>query len=138
GGGGRYDGLAQVLGGPEVPGIGWAFGVERLLLALEAEGVKLPQGEGPLLYVVALDEEYVPHAAKIVVDARAVARAEFAYRAMKPGSAFKDAERRGVRWIALLGSQEVENGTLSLKNLRGGEQRVIRVSELAAFLEGAN
>lgn len=138
GGGGRYDGLAEILGGPPTPGIGWAFGVERLLLALDAEGVTLPQGEGPLLYVVALDEENVPHAARLAFAARAVARAEFAYRAMKPGSAFKDAERRGVRWIALLGSQEVENGTLSLKNLHSGEQRVIGVSELAAFLEASS
>ncbi|GGO28231.1 histidine--tRNA ligase [Deinococcus humi] len=138
GGGGRYDGLAQLLGGPEVPGIGWAFGIERLLLALEAEGVELPQAEGPLLYVVALDEENVPHAAKIALQARAVARAEFAYRALKPGGAFKDAERRGVKWIALLGSQEVENGTLSLKNLSSGEQRVIDVSELSEFLASAS
>ncbi|QFP76732.1 histidine--tRNA ligase [Deinococcus sp. AJ005] len=135
GGGGRYDGLAEILGGQATPGIGWAFGVERLLLALEAESIELPQSEGPLLYVVALDEANVPHAAKVAMDARRVARTEFAYRAMKPGGAFKDAERRGVRWIALLGSQEVENGTLSLKNLMSGEQRVVNVSELAAFLE---
>ncbi|MDV6374035.1 histidine--tRNA ligase, partial [Deinococcus arenicola] len=125
GGGGRYDGLAEILGGQATPGIGWAFGVERLLLALEAEGVELPQNEGPLLYIVALDEENVPHAAKLAMDARSVGRTEFAYRAMKPSSAFKDAERRGVRWIALLGSQEAKNGTLSLKNLKDGEQRVV-------------
>lgn len=135
GGGGRYDGLAEVLGGPPTPGIGWAFGVERLLLALEAEGVELPDTGGPLLYVVALDEENVPHAAKIAMEARTVARAEFAYRAMKPGGAFKDAERRGARWIALIGSQEIADGTLSLKNLNSGEQQVVGVSELAAFLQ---
>lgn len=135
GGGGRYDGLAEILGGPPTPGIGWAFGIERLLLALEAEGAALTQPQGPLLYVVALDEENVPLAAKIALQARTVARTEFAYRAMKPGGAFKDAERRGARWIALLGSQEAESGTLSLKHLGSGEQRTLNVAELPAFLE---
>ncbi|MFC6617450.1 histidine--tRNA ligase [Deinococcus radiophilus] len=134
-GGGRYDGLAQELGSKtEVPGIGWAFGIERLLLAMEADGVEIPCSEGPLLYLAALDTEYVPAVAKVALDARAVARTEFAYRAMKPGNAFKDAERRGAVWVALVGSDEVANGTLSLKNLVTGEQRRVAHNELMTFL----
>ncbi len=134
GGGGRYDGLAEVLGGPAVPGIGWAFGVERLLLALEAEGHTVPSNEGPLLYVAALDEEGVAHAATVAMQARAVARAEFAYRALKPAAAFRDAERRGARLVALIGSEEVAGGTLSLKNLHTGTQTTVRVADLNALL----
>ncbi len=130
GGGGRYDGLSEQLGGPVVPGIGWAFGIERLLLALEAEGVSLPAPRGPLLYLAALDEENVPYAATLARKAQAFIRAEFAYRAMKPGSAFKDAERRGAVWAGLIGSEEAANGTLSLKNMQSGEQKVVRVEEL--------
>ncbi len=134
GGGGRYDGLSEQLGGPLVPGIGWAFGIERLLLAMEADGAELPATPGPLLYVAALDEENVPHAARIARDARTFARAEFAYRAMKPGNAFKDAERRGAVWAALIGSNEVASGTLSLKNMQTGEQKTVKVAELAELL----
>ena len=133
-GGGRYDGLAEQLGGAAVPGIGWAFGVERLLLAMEAEGVQLPAPEGPLLYVAALDEENVPYAASLAMSARSVARAEFAYRAMKPASAFRDAERRGAHLVALIGSNEVAQGTITLKNLVSGEQTLVETSDLVAFL----
>ncbi|RJF71058.1 histidine--tRNA ligase [Deinococcus cavernae] len=134
GGGGRYDGLAEQLGGAAVPGIGWAFGVERLLLAMEAEGVELPAPEGPLLYMAALDEENVPYAASLAMSARSVARAEFAYRAMKPASAFRDAERRGARLVALIGSNEVAQGGITLKNLVSGEQTLVETSDLVAFL----
>lgn len=133
-GGGRYDGLAEQLGGAAVPGIGWAFGIERLLLAMEADGVEIPAPGGPQLYVVALDEENVPLAAKTAMQARAFIRAEFAYRAMKPGNAFKDAERRGAVWVGLIGSEEAHNGTLSLKNMQSGEQKVVKVGELAEAL----
>ncbi|MFC4636780.1 histidine--tRNA ligase [Deinococcus hohokamensis] len=135
GGGGRYDGLAQELGSKEtVPGIGWAFGIERLLLALEAEGVQLPATPGPLLYVAALDEVNVGYAASVARQVRTLARAEFAYRAMKPAAAFRDAERRGARFVALIGSQEVGQGTLSLKDLQTGEQHTVVTRDLQSFL----
>lgn len=135
GGGGRYDGLAEQLGGAVVPGIGWAFGIERLLLAMEADGVEIPAPGGPQLYLVALDEENVALVARLARDARAYTRAEFAYRAMKPGNAFKDAERRGAVWVGLIGSEEAAQGTVSLKNMATGEQQTVGVGELATFLQ---
>lgn len=95
----------------------------------------LPEIAGPLLYVAALDEVNVPHAARTAMSARAHARAEFAYRAMKPAAAFRDAERRGAHWVALLGTDEVAQGTLSLKNIRTGEQRSLAAADLATFLQ---
>ncbi|GGK20116.1 histidine--tRNA ligase [Deinococcus malanensis] len=137
GGGGRYDGLAQELGSKEaVPGIGWAFGIERLLLAMDAEGVALPETSGPLLYVAALDEENVAYAATVALTTRRTVRAEFAYRAMKPAAAFRDAERRGARFIALIGSDEVAQDTLSIKNLQTGQQSRVHTRDLQAFLKG--
>ncbi|PNY79987.1 histidine--tRNA ligase [Deinococcus koreensis] len=134
GGGGRYDGLAEQLGGAAVPGIGWAFGIERLLLAMEAEGVAVPAAPGPELYVVALDEAYVPQAAAVAMTARQWARSEFAYRAQKPGNAFRDGERRGARLVALIGSDEAAQGTLSIKDLASGVQTNLPTADLAAFL----
>lgn len=135
GGGGRYDGLAEQLGGPLVPGIGWAFGIERLLLAMEADGVEIPAQNGPVLYVVALDDANVPYAASVAMSVRPLARAEFAYRAMKPGNAFKDAERRGARFAVLIGSEEVETDTLTVKNLGTGQQTTVNTRDLHAFLK---
>ncbi|WP_034384143.1 histidine--tRNA ligase [Deinococcus sp. YIM 77859] len=136
GGGGRYDGLSAQLGGPEVPGIGWAFGIERLLLALEAEGVPFPEPAGPLLFVAALDEENVSLAASVALAVRAQARAEFAYRAMKPGTIFREAERRRARFAALIGSEEVEQNVITLKELATGRQHTVPTHDLSLFLQG--
>lgn len=138
GGGGRYDGLAEQLGGPMVPGIGWAFGIERLLIALAAEGVALPAGDGPLLYLAAMEDAQVAFAAKVAQEARAAARVEFAYRPQKPGNAFRDAERRRARYAAVIGSDEQERGVLKLKHLGTGAQQDVALTDLKTFLEQEN
>ena len=134
GGGGRYDGLAAELGGPETPGIGWAFGIERILIALEAEGVQLPASPGPVIYIAALDAEYVPLAAKAALSLRSSLRADFGYKPQKPGNAFREVERRGAVYTALIGSDEAATGTLAVKHLGTGEQQSVKLEELAAFL----
>lgn len=134
GGGGRYDGLAEQLGAQAVPGIGWAFGVERLLIALEAEGRALPAQAGPVVYVAALEDSLVPEAAAAALAARTTVRAEFAYRALKPGNAFRDAERRGALFAGLIGSEEAAAGTVQLKNLGSAEQFTVLLADLPAFL----
>ena len=137
GGGGRYDGLAEELGGPATPGLGWAFGIERVLLALEAEGVNLLLAGGPQLYLAALDSENVALAAKLALQVRSQARAEFAYRALKPGQIFREAERRGAVYAGLLGSQEAERGVVTLKHLKSGTQREVLFDDLAEALAEA-
>ncbi|GAA5512186.1 histidine--tRNA ligase [Deinococcus carri] len=134
GGGGRYDGLAEQLGGAAVPGIGWAFGIERVLGALEAEGAAFPETGGPLLFLAAMDEENVGLAARVALQGRRVARVEFAYRALKPGNAFKEADRRRARLAAIIGSDEAARGVLNVKDLASGEQREVPFAELNTFL----
>ncbi|MDL2343858.1 histidine--tRNA ligase [Deinococcus sp. MIMF12] len=135
GGGGRYDGLAEQLGGAAVPGIGWAFGIERVLGALEAEGVAFAQVDGPLLYLAAMDEANVGLAARLALAGRSHGRVEFAYRAMKPGSVFREADRRRARHAAVIGSDEAARGVLNIKNLGTGETREVPVADLNAFLD---
>lgn len=131
-------GAKSALGGPLVPGIGWAFGIERLLLALTAEGVVLPAADGPLLYLAAMDEAQVAFAARVAMGARAAARIEFAYRPQKPGNAFRDAERRRARYAAVIGSDEAERGVLKLKHLGTGAQQDVALADLNTFLEQEN
>jgi histidyl-tRNA synthetase len=121
-----------------VPGIGWAFGIERLLLALAAEGVALPAAAGPLLYLAAMDEAQVAFAARVAIGARTAARVEFAYRPQKPGNAFRDAERRRARYAAVIGSDEAERGVLKLKHLGTGAVRDVALADLNTFLEQEN
>ncbi|GGJ63238.1 histidine--tRNA ligase [Deinococcus aquiradiocola] len=134
GGGGRYDGLAAQLGGQETPGIGWAFGVERILLAMEQEGLTLPAPDGPVVYLAALDAGQVPSAAQAALSLRSVMRAEFGLKAQKPGNAFREAERRGARYAGLIGSDEAAAGTVAVKNLATGEQVSVKVEALADAL----
>ena len=135
GGGGRYDGLAELLGGPHTPGIGWAFGIERLLIAMDAEGVTLPEPEGLLLYVAALDESTLGVAAKLAFNARTLGKADFSYRSKAPGKHIADALKKNARFVALIGSSEAETGTVTLKNLRSGEQKTLQQTELLSNLQ---
>lgn len=134
GGGGRYDGLSAQLGGLDTPAIGWAFGIERVLIALDAEGIQLPLASGPVVFVAALDDEHVGLAAQVALQVRSDHSAEFAYRALKPVNVFKEAERRRARYAALIGSQEAERGSVMLKDLTTGQQREVMLSDLSQLI----
>ncbi|WP_261663825.1 histidine--tRNA ligase [Deinococcus sp. Marseille-Q6407] len=135
GGGGRYDGLAQELGSKaEVPGIGWAFGIERILLAMQDEGLSVPEPAGPLLYLAALEGAQVPLAAQLARQARAVGGAEFSYRKRGAGQAYKEAARLGARYAGVIGSEEAAAHALKLKHLGSGETSTVPFGELNTFL----
>ena len=136
GGGGRYDGLAEELGGPATPGLGWALGIERVLLALEAERAVIPSQFPPLrVFVAALDEQQVALAAKTALEVRACCRAEFAYRALKPAQVLREAQRRGAVYAALIGSQEAQAGRITLKHLGSGVQQFVPLGELPQVVQ---
>lgn len=136
GGGGRYDGLVAQLGGPDVPGIGWAFGIERVLDALEQAGAVPPADPGPVLYLVPMDDAAVAEVAALARALRARHRVEFGYGARAPGKGLRDADRAGARWAGLLGGRERAEGAVQLKHLATGVQRTVPFAELAAALEG--
>jgi len=120
GGGGRYDGLVEQLGGPPTPGMGWAAGVERILLASPPPPTAAP----PLdLYVAYAKPEYRRDAFKLAADARRAGHAaelELGGRSLK--GQLKSAQRAGARYVAILGDE----GT-ALKDMESGEQRVIQI-----------
>ena len=118
GGGGRYDGLVELLGGQPTPGVGWAAGVERMLLASNPPPVAAP----PLdLYVGYAKPEYREIAFRLAADARRAghsAQLELGGRSVK--GLFKQADRAGARYVAILGDE----GT-ALKDMESGEQRTV-------------
>jgi histidyl-tRNA synthetase len=118
GGGGRYDGLIEQLGGAHTPGMGWAAGVERILIAAEAR----PTAPPPLdLYVGYAKPEYREQAFRLAADARRAghsAQLELGGRSVK--GLFKQADRAGARYVAILGDE----GT-ALKDMESGEQRTV-------------
>jgi histidyl-tRNA synthetase len=118
GGGGRYDRLIEQIGGPPTPGMGWAAGVERMLMAAVAPPVAPP----PLdLYVAYAKPEHRAAAFRLAADARRAghaARLELAGRSLK--GQLKQADRAGARYVAILGDE----GT-SLKDMETGEQKTV-------------
>ncbi|MCP8967281.1 histidine--tRNA ligase [Ectobacillus ponti] len=134
-GGGRYNGLVQDIGGPEMPGIGFAMSIERLLLALQAEGVTLPVETGLDCYVVALGDRAKDYAAKLVHELRlAGASAEKDYLDRKIKAQFKAADRVNARYVAVLGDDELDRGVINVKDMATGEQTEVSLSEAAAYI----
>jgi histidyl-tRNA synthetase len=131
GGGGRYDGLSESIGGPPLPGIGWALGIERTLLALEAEGVAPPSDSGVTVFVVPLGAAAKAWAVGFVgrLRARGVA-ADLAYGDRGLKGAMKAADRSGARWAVVVGDRDLEGSVAQLKDLTNGEQTAVPLSDL--------
>jgi histidyl-tRNA synthetase len=125
GGGGRYDGLAEALGGARLPAIGFAFGVDRILLALEERDVSA----GPVhVYLVALGDAARTEAFKLAAslrDAGVGADLDMGGRGMK--GQMRDADRSGARWAAILGDEELAAGEVTLRDLESGNQERVAI-----------
>ncbi|MFJ9717909.1 histidine--tRNA ligase [Streptomyces sp. NPDC101213] len=136
GGGGRYDGLSEMIGGPALPSVGWALGVDRTVLALEAEGVELELPATTSVFAVPLGEEArrVLFAKVSELRKNGVA-ADFAYGGKGLKAAMKAANRSGARYALLLGERDLAEGVVQLKDLESGEQTAVGVNEIVAELE---
>ena len=136
GGGGRYDGLAELIGGPQVPGIGWALGVERTVLALTAEGVEPPVEQSLSVFVVPLGAAAKAYAVALVGRLRAAGLAsDLAYgdRGMK--GAMRAADRSGAAYAVVLGDRDLEAGQAQLKDLREHAQVSVPLDDLVGTIE---
>jgi histidyl-tRNA synthetase len=124
GGGGRYDGLAEDMGGPPTPGIGFGAGVERILLACDAEGVF--GAPASLLDAFVVDVVDGTHALALTHELRAAGvRADRAFDARSMKAQMKKANSSGAAVAVIVGEQEVADGTVALRDLAAGEQEVV-------------
>jgi len=134
GGGGRYDKLAEALGGPPTPGIGFGLGIERLLLACDAEGVFGVPRSNVDVWVV--DTTGGAAALGLTHDLRAAgisADRSFDGRSMK--SQFKSADRSGARLALVVGDNELAASTVTLRDLRGGEQETVDRADILEHVQ---
>jgi histidyl-tRNA synthetase len=133
--GGRYDGLAEQLGGPPTPGVGFALGLDRVLLAMEDEGVQMPQGRGPTCFVVAIGEGATDAAGRLVADLRgAGVAAAISYEERPLKAQLKMADRSGASFVALLGGNELAGGTVTLRRLVDGVQKTVPAADVVSWL----
>lgn len=122
-GGGRYNGLVEDLGGPDSPGIGFAMSIERLFLALEAEGQKFVNIDTLDLYIVSMGEAAKDKAFSFISQLRNQnISAEMDYSDRKVKTQMKSADRLNAKFVVVIGDTELESGMVKLKNLSNGSQ----------------
>lgn len=136
GGGGRYDGLSEMIGGPSLPSVGWALGVDRTVLALEAEGVELELPSTTSVFAVPLgDEARRVLFSKVTELRRAGVSADFSYGGKGLKGAMKNANRSGARFTIVAGERDLADGVVQLKDMESGEQDAVAVDEIVAVLK---
>ena len=137
GGGGRYDGLMEILGGQSLSGIGFGLGVDRALLAAQAEGVISADQFTSDLFIIPLGDDQKSVALSLAAQLRSVGiRTEIAFgdRALKV--AMKAADKSGSRYVVIIGDDEVASGSVELKRMGDGTITSVKISELQKALIG--
>ena len=131
GGGGRYDGLSAALGGPDVSGIGYAVGVDRTILAVQAEGLDIAVEAGVQAFVVPLGAEAKKLAVRLVGQLRAAGvAADTVYGDRGLKGAMKAADRSGAAQVVVVGDRDLADGVAQLKTMATGEQVAVPLGEL--------
>ena len=138
GGGGRYDGLVEELGGSSTPGVGFAMGLERIILALEKQGLLKSEKEAIDVFAVVPDEGGTADAFKAVMTLR-----EAGYscdmnqigRSMK--AQMKQADRTGARFALIFGEEERSRGAVTVRNMADSSQEEIKRSEIVSYMKKA-
>jgi histidyl-tRNA synthetase len=135
GGGGRYDGLAEVLGGKHTPGVGFAAGLDRIILNMREQGCPLPLAEAPDVFFAPLGDEAKLVAARLAEEARRDGLAVVigtGDRGMR--ARMRQANSSGARLAVILGDDELREQRATVKNLAGGEQQAVPFADLTTYL----
>ena len=138
GGGGRYDGLMESLGGQPLSGIGFGIGIDRVILACEAEKIALEESAPLACFIVPLGESSQSHALAIASSLRrAGIRADLSFGERSLKAAMKAADKSGARFSFVLGERENASADIELKELATGVAQSIRLEHLSEFLQKA-
>ncbi len=125
-GGGRYDGLVKEVGGPDTPALGFAIGIERLLLLMAAQNVPFPEEAKCDIYIASMGENATVKAAQIASDLRGEGiHAQFDVVGRSVKAQMKFANKIGAAYTVVLGDSELEEGKAKLKNMATGEETEI-------------
>ena len=138
GGGGRYDKLVEVTGGKPTPGLGFAAGFERIVLAMQAAGAPVPELVHPDVYVAVTGPEVAPQAFCLVQslrDAGLIVEADRQGRSLK--SQFKLADKYGVAAVVVMGPDELGQGQVTVRDMESHEETKVALDEVGGFLAGA-
>ena len=138
-GGGRYDGLVEELGGTHVPSLGFALGIERLLLVMRGQGIEFPKPDPCMLYIATMGERAALEASSIAQSLRASdfpVEIDTCGRSLK--AQMKYAGKLGAQYTVVLGDNEIDAGVYTLKNMQTGEEKQIAADDfIETFVETA-
>ncbi len=138
GGGGRYDGLIELLGGPPTPGVGFGTGIERLIINLKRDGAEAPDVSPPALFIAHLTPEAAEAALRLATAVRASGAQVLvgsAGRSLK--AQMRHADAKGARNVAIIGADELVAGEVTLRNLADHSERRVKLGDVAGSLGAA-
>jgi histidyl-tRNA synthetase len=130
-GGGRYDGLVEEIGGPSTPGVGFGLGIERLLLTLENNNIEIPKPKGIDVFIVTMGERAYKKAIELSYELRKnsiSADLDHLNRSVK--AQFKYANKINSSYTIVIGDNELDNNSVSLKNMETGNQKQIKLDSI--------
>ncbi len=135
-GGGRYDGLIGELGGGDVPGIGFALGIERLLLLMQSTGTEIPCDKKADVYLAPMGEKEAEKAFELVMAMRrAGLKAETDHMGRGIKAQFKYADKIGARFVAVIGSYELDKGVVKVKNMADSTESTVAFCDLENYIK---
>ncbi len=134
-GGGRYDHLVEEVGGPPIPGVGFGLGIERLLLLMENLGVEIPEPDAVDAFIAVMGDEAKAYGLKLLRELRNKGiKVQMDTLARNVKGQFKYANRLGARYTVVIGDDEIKAGVVSLKEMASGQQREVKMENLAEEL----
>lgn len=134
-GGGRYDGLIEELGGSHIPAVGFAAGIERLILLMENTAVPFPEEGKPDIYFAGMDDESRRVAFSLALKAREqgiAAETDHMGRSVK--AQFKYADKIGAKYVAAIGGNELEEGAVNIKRMADGQVQKVNFADINAYV----
>lgn len=135
-GGGRYDGLISDLGGTDTPGIGFAVGIERILMLLENTGKTIENPNTVQVYFAPMGEKENEKAFELCTSLRANGViADFDHMGRGIKAQFKYADKIGAKYVAVIGSNELDNGVVKVKNMTDGSETEVEFDKLKEFIK---
>ena len=133
-GGGRYDGLIEELGGNPCPAVGFAVGIERLLMVMEQVGAYIPEPKKPTVYIAGMDGDSRKKAFELAANLRkngVFAETDHMERSIK--AQFKYADKLGAKFVAVIGGNELAEGVMNVKNMATGESEKVAFDDTLAY-----
>jgi histidyl-tRNA synthetase len=136
GAGGRYDGLVSQFDGPDVPAVGFATGLERVIQTMLAQKIVCPKGIKPLVYFIPMGDEAKHKCFELATQCRHNhIAADCELQAKKVPAAIQNAVRLETRYACIIGSQEIQSGEVKIKDLNSREEKTIRLDQLIQTLK---